>query len=103
MTNRPRLSATVAAEPLAAGRAALVVGREGESLSAWVNDALQRQADHDRRMRALDDFLDAYETEHGEDHRGRDARRDPPDARAVVVRTPPQGRTPPPLRDKLVA
>jgi len=31
-----------------------------------VNDALRRQADHDRRMRALDDFLDAYEAEHGE-------------------------------------
>jgi len=38
----------------------------GNSLSGWVNDALHRQADHDRRLRALDDFLAAYEAEHGE-------------------------------------
>jgi hypothetical protein len=47
MTNRERLSATVEAELLAAGRAAVAEGR-AESLSAWVNDALRRQADHDR-------------------------------------------------------
>jgi hypothetical protein len=59
------LSATVEAEVLAAGRAAVAEGR-AESLSAWVNDALRRQADHDRRWRALDEFLKAYESEHGE-------------------------------------
>lgn len=65
MTIRARLSATVEAELLAAGRAAVAEGR-AESLSAWVSDALRLQVDHDRRMRALDDFLDAYEAEHGE-------------------------------------
>lgn len=51
-------------ELLEAGRAAVAEGR-AESLSAWVNDALRRQADHDRRMAALDEFLAAYEAEHG--------------------------------------
>ena len=89
MTNRARLSATVEADLLAAGRAAVVEGR-AESLSGWVNDALRRQADHDRRMRALDDFLDAYEAEHGEitEDEVRDATRRAR-ARAVIVRTPP--------------
>lgn len=100
MTPRERLSATVEAELLVAGRAAVTDGR-AESLSAWVNGALRRQADHDGRMKALDEFLDAYEAEHGEiteqemqaaAHRAR--------ARAVVVRGPahgqesgPEGRT----------
>jgi len=35
-------------------------------MSAWVNDALRLKADHDRRMRALDEFIAAYEAEHGE-------------------------------------
>lgn len=65
MTNRQRLSATVQGELLAAGRAAVAEGRAG-SLSAWVNEALGRQADHDRRIRALDHFLDGYEAEQGE-------------------------------------
>jgi len=44
-------------------------GRHGGasgSLSAWVNDALERQAAHERRLRALDEFFGAYEREHGE-------------------------------------
>ncbi len=64
MTQRERLSATVEADLLAAGRAAVGEGR-AESVSAWVNDALRLKADHDRRIRALDDFLAAYEAEHG--------------------------------------
>jgi len=91
MTPRERLSATVEADLLVAGRAAVAEGL-AESLSAWVNGALRRQADHDRRMKALDEFLDAYEAEHGEiteremqaaTHRAR--------ARAVVVRAPAHG------------
>jgi hypothetical protein len=89
MTNRERLSASVEADLLAAGRAAVADGR-AESLSAWVNDALRRQADHDRRMRALDEFLAAYEAEHGEiteDEMREAGRRSR--GRAVVIRTPP--------------
>jgi hypothetical protein len=90
MTNRERLSATVEAELLAAGRAAVAEGR-AESLSAWVNDALRRQADHDRRMQALDEFLAGYEAEHGEitEDEIREAERRTR-SRAVVVRTPPR-------------
>lgn len=64
MTNRRRLSATVEADVLRAGQHAVAEGR-AESLSAWVNDALKRQAEHDRRMKALDDFFREYEAEHG--------------------------------------
>lgn len=92
MTSRERLSATVEAELLAAGRAAVAEGR-AESLSAWVNAALRRQADHDRRMQALDDFLAGYEAEHGEitEDEIREAQRRSR-SRAVVVRTPPAGK-----------
>jgi len=86
------LSATVEAELLAAGRAAVAEGR-AESLSAWVNNALRRQAEHDRRMQALDEFLAAYEAEHGEitEDEIREAQRRSR-ARAVVIRTPPAGK-----------
>lgn len=66
-----------------------VADGRAESLSAWVNGALRRQADHDRRMKALDEFLDRYEAEHGViteqqiEAATRRAR-----ARAVVVRSP---------------
>jgi hypothetical protein len=88
MSVRERLSATVEAELLEAGRAAVADGR-AESLSAWVNAALRRQADHDRRMKALDSFLDSYEAEHGaitEDEMQAATRR--ARTRAVVVRGP---------------
>lgn len=35
-------------------------------MSAWVNDALRLKAEQDRRLAALDEFLGAYEAEHGE-------------------------------------
>jgi hypothetical protein len=83
---RERLSATVEGELLEAGRIAVAEGR-AESVSAWVNDALRLKADHDRRMRALDEFIAAYEAEHGviSDDEIRQARRRAR-ARAVVVR-----------------
>jgi hypothetical protein len=65
MTDRQRLSASVDARLLAAGHAAVAAGR-APNLSAWVNEALNRQVEHDRRTAALDDFLAAYEAEHGE-------------------------------------
>jgi hypothetical protein len=95
MTGRERLSATVEADVLAAGRAAVAEGRAG-SLSAWVNEALRRQALHDRRMQALDAFLDTYEAENGEitaaeiEAASRRARQ-----RAVVVRGSPEPRLKP--------
>lgn len=61
---KARLSATVEAELLVAGRAAVAEGR-AKNLSTWVCTALRRQADHDRRAKALDAFFDAYEAEHG--------------------------------------
>ncbi len=64
MSTRERLSATVESDLLAAGRAAVAAGR-AESLSAWVNDALRRQLEHEQRLHAFDEFLTEYEAEHG--------------------------------------
>ena len=52
-----------------------------------MNDALRLKADHDRRIRALDEFIAAYEAEHGviSDDEIRQAKRRAR-ARAVVVR-----------------
>jgi len=65
MTTKERLSATVDADLLAAGAAAVAAGR-AESLSAWVNDALRRQAEHEQGLAALDEAISAYEAEYGE-------------------------------------
>lgn len=64
MSTKHRLSASVDAAVMAAAQAAVSDGRAA-NISAWVNEALYRQAEHDRRMRALDEFLLSYETEHG--------------------------------------
>lgn len=76
-------------ELVEAAHAAVADGRV-ESVSAWVNEALHRQVDHDLRMRALDEFLAAFEAEHGviSDEEVRDATRRAR-ARAVVVRGAP--------------
>ena len=86
MRTRERFSASVDDDLLEAGRRAVASGR-APSLSAWVNDALRRQVEHDRRMTALDEFIAEYEAEHGEitleeiETASRRAR-----ARALVVR-----------------
>ncbi|MBU6422951.1 MAG: hypothetical protein KGJ98_03570 [Chloroflexota bacterium] len=64
MTPRQRLSATVEAPLLDAARHAVAEGR-AESVSAWVNDALRRQAEHDRGLKALGEFIRGYEAQHG--------------------------------------
>lgn len=92
MNNKRRLSASVDADLLQVAQTAVDEGRAG-SISAWVNDALQLKAEHDRRMQALDTFLSTYEAEHGEitdaeieeaAHRAR--------SRATVVRSKPAQR-----------
>lgn len=65
MTVKQRLSASVDADMIEAGRQAVARG-EAESLSAWVNAALHRQAEHDQRLQAMDEFIAQYEAEHGE-------------------------------------
>ena len=65
MSIKQRLSASVDAELIAAAQQAVSEGR-AENVSAWVNDALRLKTDHDRRLQALDEFLAAYEAEHGE-------------------------------------
>ena len=65
MTAKHRLSVTIDADLIVAGQAAVAAG-EAESVSAWVNEALRLKAEQDRRLRALDRFIAAYEAEHGE-------------------------------------
>jgi Arc/MetJ-type ribon-helix-helix transcriptional regulator len=86
MSAKERLSASVDAELMAAAQQAVTEGR-ADSVSAWVNDALRLKADHDRRLRALDDFFAAYEAEHGDitEDEMRDAARRARE-RALVVR-----------------
>jgi Arc/MetJ-type ribon-helix-helix transcriptional regulator len=98
MTTKRRLSASVDAELVAVAQEA-VTGGHAESISAWVNDALRLKADHDRRLQALDEFLAAYEAEHGEitDEEMRDAARRARE-RAVVVRGNPEQRSPGPAQ-----
>jgi Arc/MetJ-type ribon-helix-helix transcriptional regulator len=90
MSNKERLSASVDAGLVAVAQEAVARG-QAESVSAWVNDALRLKADHDRRLRALDDFLAGYEAEHGQitDEEIREAARRA-GGRAVVVRGTPQ-------------
>ena len=86
MTAKHRLSVTVDDDVVEAGRAAVAAGRS-ESLSAWVNDALRAHTDHERRLAAMDEFLLAFEAEHGTitDEEIEEARRSAR-ARAVIVR-----------------
>ena len=87
MTSKARLSASVDADLIEACRSAVEEGR-AESMSSWVNDALRLKADHDRRMRGLDAFIEAYELKHGvitEEEMAAAARR--ARSRATVVRT----------------
>ena len=65
MKPKQRLSASVDADLLAAAEAAARRG-DARTLSAWVNDAFRLKLEHDRRMRALATFIDAYESDHGE-------------------------------------
>ena len=98
MTAKRRLSASVDAELVAVAQQAVTGGR-AESISAWVNDALRLKADHDRRLHALDEFLAAYEAEHGEitEDEMRDAARRARE-RAVIVRGNPEQRSPGPAQ-----
>jgi hypothetical protein len=91
MSSKQRLSASVDATVLVAAQAAVAGGR-ASNISAWVNEALHRQAEHDTRMRALDAFLLGYEAEHGviSDEEMRAASRQAR-ARAVVVRGSARG------------
>ena len=65
MSMKERLSASVDADLVAAAQEAVAQGR-AESVSAWVNEALRLKAEHDQRLRALEEFVTAFEAEHGE-------------------------------------
>ena len=79
---------TVDPDLVQAGNEAVAAGL-ADSLSAWVNAALADRASRDRRLRALEAAIDAYEADHGEittEEMAAQARRDR--EAAVVVRGP---------------
>ena len=89
MSTKERLSASVDADLVAVAQEAVAQGR-ADSVSAWVNEALRLKVAHDRRLRALDEFVAAFEAEHSEiteAEMGEAARR--ARGRAVVVRGEP--------------
>ena len=90
MSGKERLSASVDAELVAAAQDAVAEGR-ADSVSAWVNEALRLKVDHDRRLRALDEFVVAFEAEHGQitEAEMREAARRAR-GRAVVIRGAPR-------------
>jgi Arc/MetJ-type ribon-helix-helix transcriptional regulator len=59
-----RLSATIDSKLLDAAAAAVAAGR-AESVSAWVNEAMQRQADHEARLKAADEVWEQWQAEFG--------------------------------------
>ena len=90
MSVKRRLSASVDAELIAVAQEAVAAG-QAESVGSWINDALRLKVRHDRRLRALDEFLAGYEAEHGEiteDEMREAARR--ARGRAVTVRGTPE-------------
>jgi hypothetical protein len=62
---KERLTVTVDPELVEAGAQAVAAGH-AESLSAWVNLALAERAAKERRLRAMDEAIAAYEAEFGE-------------------------------------
>jgi Arc/MetJ-type ribon-helix-helix transcriptional regulator len=89
MSPKERLSASVDADLVAMAQEAVAQGR-AESVSAWVNEALRLKVAHDRRLRAMDEFVAAFEAGHGqitEAEMSEAARR--ARGRAVVVRGEP--------------
>jgi hypothetical protein len=61
---KERFSASVDADLLVAARRAVADGL-APSLSAWVNTAMRHQVETDARLRAMDEWIAAYEAEHG--------------------------------------
>jgi len=90
--SKQRLSASVDSDLIEAAEKAVARG-DCESVSAWVNEALRLKLEQERRLEALDAFVDAYEREHGEitleemQMAARRARQ-----RAIVVREPRPGK-----------
>jgi Arc/MetJ-type ribon-helix-helix transcriptional regulator len=60
MIPKQRLSVSVDSDLVEAAEAAAGRG-EAASVSAWVNDALRLKLEHERRLGALADLLEAYE------------------------------------------
>jgi hypothetical protein len=83
---KQRLTVTVDPGLIAAGNAAVAAG-QADSLSAWVNVALEERVQTERRRRALSGAIELYEAELGEVTEAEmEAQRRADRRRAVVVR-----------------
>ena len=61
---KKRLTVTLDDSLLAAAQMAVSEGR-ADSVSAWINEALQVRLDRDNRLSALADLIAGFENEHG--------------------------------------
>lgn len=61
---KKRITVTIDATLLAAAEAAVRAGR-ADSVSAWVNLALEQRATEEKRLAAMDAAVAAYEATHG--------------------------------------
>ncbi|MEE9322546.1 MAG: hypothetical protein V3U76_19040 [Granulosicoccus sp.] len=61
---KKRLTVTLDDSLLAAAQMAVTEGR-ADSVSAWINEALQVRLDRDNRLSALADLIAGFESEHG--------------------------------------
>lgn len=61
---KKRLSVSVDEDLIKSGEKAVSSGRAA-SLSAWVNEALQREVDHERGMEAFDEAMASWEAKFG--------------------------------------
>jgi len=64
VTSKDRLSASVDADLVEAGRRAVRRG-DATTFSSWVNEALRRHVAHQTRLQALEEFIADYESEQG--------------------------------------
>ena len=84
MRRKERLTVTVDAELVQAGKRAVKAGL-AQSLSSWANDALADREANERRLRAMAEAVAAYEVEFGSISREEMAAQQRADEKAAVV------------------
>src|SRR4051812_40107301 len=102
MTRKQRLTITVDAELVKAGKKAVAAG-DADSLSAWVNASLAERIERDRLLANMAEAIAEYEAEHGaitEEEVAAQRRADRRDA--VVVRGRKRGAAPPKRKARTV-
>ena len=64
MSPKRRVTVSVDGDLVEAAQAAVRRG-DAKNVSAWINEGMRRQLDHERRLGAMDDYFAWYEAKHG--------------------------------------